>query len=227
MRISSYSHTQTGKTLKCLPFLFISFYRYCLLSLSLYVNAIFVKKRRKNFLLYFFSSVFGHQNLDPDWIQIHLKCWIRIQSSREKTHVCGLHRQQINQLHHSKGECFGYVKISDLRCVQTVFAVAASCEYSALTALCPMGRVARLYGASRHVGRVARLYEAPRHVGRVARLYVALLRLDADVSFFIDGAFLFYVRTGGPLVIAFLLWDGGQRGNPGCFQAGSNPFPEI
>jgi hypothetical protein len=219
-----------------------------------------------------------------------MKCWIRIRESGskalEKSRMCVLHSQQTNQSHLSEGECFGYMKISYLGCVQTVFAVAASRENSALTALCPMGRVARLYeaprpvgrvarlygapchvgrvarlydapchvgrvarlygapcpvgrvarlygasrpvgrvarlygaprpadrvarlyGAPRHAGRVARLYGAPRPVGRVARLYVALLRLDADVPFFIDGAFLFYVRTGG-LVVAFLLWDGG------------------
>ncbi len=162
----------------------------------------------------------------------------------------GLHGPQINQLHLSEKQCFGcfgYMKISDLGCVQTVFAVAAGRKYSALTALCPVwwvarlygasrpvwwvsrlyeasrhvgriarlygtpgpvGRVARLYGASHHVCGVARLYGAPCHVGRVARLYVDLLRLYAAVLFFVDGAFLFYVRTGG-LVIAFLLWDGG------------------
>ncbi len=152
------------------------------------------------------------------------------------------------------------MKIYYLGCVQTALAVAATAsrEYSALTALCPMGRVARLYAAPRHVGRVARLYGAarpvgrvarlygaPRHVGRVARLYGAsrhvgrvarlygaprpagrVARLYVALLFFIDGAFLFYLRTGG-LVIAFLLWDGGQRGNPSCFHAGTNPFPGI
>ncbi len=40
------------------------------------------KKIQTNFQLssIFLSSVFGHQTLNPDWIQIwiHLKCWIRI-----------------------------------------------------------------------------------------------------------------------------------------------------
>jgi hypothetical protein len=46
------------------------------------------KRYVNNFLFYFFSSVFGHQNLDlnPDTdcirIRIHLKCWIWIQCIR-------------------------------------------------------------------------------------------------------------------------------------------------